>query len=318
MTTKTIALTSLAALMTLALACGDSETTTGDTNGSGGAGNSATGGNNNTGGTDTGGGGNANQCAEPEPAHAGQMAAVDGITATFIDQDGMPAAGVQTTVCGTNICSTPADSDASGMVAVDASSIMMFSDPRFNAGHNGLLYAKLSGPIPTIPAHDFGTVRVIRLDDFPMGVEFSPGGTVTQNGVSLTLAADADIKHSLVDYPEEEQRVFRGAVVDISAWPASEKPQVDATLGIDTLVVAMPLGSAVCPGADMSFDNVTGLAAGAEVDIYLNGSKTFKHYAPYGEWAKVSEGVVSADGTTIDTKEGMGIESLGTFGIAPK
>lgn len=318
MTMKTIGLTGLAALMALWVGCSDDDTSSSssDDDGSGGSGNSATGGNGGSGAGSTGGGEAA--CVEPEPAHMGEMAQVAGITASYIDQDGNVAAGVQTTVCGTNICSTPVESDANGDVAVDSSGIPMFTDPRFNAGHNAYEYAKLSGLIPTKPTTDFGTVRVIRMDDFSAGVAMAAGEAATQGGVTLSIAAGAEVSHSLVDYPEESQRMLRGAVVDITGWPASEKPQVDASLGIEVLVVAMPLGTHVCPGAEMTFDNVNSWAAGTEVDIYINGAKTFKHYAPYGQWAKVSEGVVSDDGTSVVTKEGMGIESLGTFGIALK
>lgn len=319
MTMKTIGLTGLAALMALWIGCSDddaSSSSNSDDDGSGGAGNSATGGNGGSGAGSTGGSGP--ECTEPEPPHMGEMATVSGITATYIDQDGNAAAGVQTTVCGTNICSTPVDSDANGDVAVDSAGIPMFTDPRFNAGHNAYGYAKLSGLIPTKPATDFGTVRVIRMADFADGVVMAAGEAATHGGVTLDIPAGADVSHSLVDYPEESQRVLRGAVVDITGWAASEKPQVDAALGIEVLVVAMPLGTHVCPGAQMSFDNVNGWTAGTEVDIYINGAKTFQHYAPYGQWAKVSEGVVSDDEASVVTKEGMGIESLGTFGIAPK
>lgn len=319
MTTKTIGLTGLAALLALLCACSDSDTNNNDDDGAGGSGNTTS-----TGGSGGGGGEGRNDCTPkdgcdaPEPAHMGEMAAVDSITVSFIDQDGAPAANVQTTICGTNICSDPANSDNQGAVTVDASGVDMFSDPRFNAGHNGLDYAKLSGLIPTKPTHAFGTVRVIRMPGFAEGVALNPGETATQGGVSITIAAEGELQHSCVDYAEESMRVLRGAVVDISTWTEAETPQVDPTLGIEVLVVAMPLGTHICPGAEMSFENVRSYAANSEVDIYINGAKTFKHYAPYGQWAKISEGVVSADGMTITTKAGMGIESLGTFGIAPK
>ncbi len=315
MMNKTIGLGCVAALMALMVACGDDDasTSSGDP-GSGGAGNTANGG---SGGAGTGAGGGGPECAEPEPSHGDDMGAIDSITVQYIDQDGAAAANVQTTICGTNICSTPENSDAGGEVTVDASEIDMFNHPRFNSGHNAFDYAKLSGFIPSA-THDFGTVRVIRMPGFDEGVAMAAGSAATQGGVTLTIEAGADIAHSLVDYPEENQRRLRGAVVDITGWTAAEMPQVDQGLGIELLVVAMPLGTHICPGAEMSFDNLNDWPAGTEVDIYINGAKTFKHYAPYGGWAKVSEGVVSADANTVVTKEGMGIESLGTFGIVPK
>ncbi len=325
MTTKMIGLSGLAALLALLGACGDSTDDNNTSVGGAGSGVSSTGGSAAATGGSGGAGGEVRNdctpkdgCPAPSPAHMGEMGTVDSITATYIDQDGNPAEGVQTTACGTNICSTPVFSNAAGVATVDATNIDFFNDPRFNAGHDAQGYAKLSGLIPVKPVHDFGTVRVIRMPDFPEGVAINPGETSSQGGVTLALAEGAELQHSCVDYATEEQRVLRGAVIDITSWTVAETPQVDQTLGIEVLVVAMPLGTHICPGAQMTFDNVNNYAANSEVDIYLNGAKIFKHYAPYGQWVKISEGVVSADGSSIVTKDGMGIESLGTFGIAPK
>ena len=111
--------------------------------------------------------------------------------------------------------------------------------------------------------------------------------------------------------------MHRGAVVDVTGWAASETPTLPGGATLESLVVAMPLGTTICPGAAMTFDNVTGLAENTEVDIYMNGVKISKHYAPYGDWAKISEGVVDAGGATITTKEGMDIHLLERTASSP-
>jgi hypothetical protein len=314
---KTIGLgLTLAAFLALGAACSD------DTdNGTGGNGSGATGASGGSGGAGATGGGATGgagpECEAPEPAHMGEVDTVDSISADYVDQNDMPAEGVQTTVCGTNICSEPVDSAADGTVTVDASGIASFNDPRFNASQNALDYAKLSALIPTKPAHDFGQVRVIRMPPPAMGVEITAGAEASQGGVTLNVPAGAVVDHDEIDVPEA-YRVLRGAVLDITSYPASEFPSVPASLGIEVLVVAMPLGTHICPAAELRFDNVAGWAAGTEVDIYINGAKTFEHYAPYGEWAIVAEAVVSADGMEVVTTAETGVETLGTFGAAPR
>jgi len=95
-------------------------------------------------------------------------------------------------------------------------------------------------------------------------------------------------------------------------------PSVDTADGIEVLIGTSPVGTHICPGAEMSFDNVAGWAAGAEVELLLNGAKAFDHYVPYGEWDVIAEAVVSDDGLVVTTKAGQGVETLATFGARPK
>jgi hypothetical protein len=309
----------LAAAMALGAACSDDTNSGTDDDGNGG--NGATGNNGGNGGTGNDGGGGTSGggpvCEAPQPAHAGEVDGVDSITAHYVDLLGNDAEGVQTTVCGTNICSEPVDSAMDGTVTVDASGIDSFNDPRFNVSQNALMFAKLSALIPTKPTHDFGQVRVIPMAEASAGVPINAGQEATHGGVTLNVPAGASVEHDEIDVPEP-YRVLRGAVVDITEFPASEFPSVPAGLGIEVLVVAMPLGTHICPAAELRFDNVNNWAAGTMVDIYINGAKTFDHYAPYGEWAIIAEAEVSADGLEVVTTADSGVELLGTFGAAPK
>jgi len=51
-----------------------------------------------------------------------------------------------------------------------------------------------------------------------------------------------------------------------------------------------------------------------EVEIFMHGTRSSEHYAPFGEWTKVSDAVVSSDGMVVTTNVGEGIEMLGLFG----
>ena len=139
----------------------------------------------NDGGGGTGGVGGAPTCDAPEPAHAGTNHAVDGITVTYIDQTGAPAQGVKTTVCGTDQCSMLVDSDASGVATVDEPGEYTFMNTSFNSGHDGHDYAKIGRLIPEMAGViDFGTVRVIRMPGFAMGVALDPGAVARKRRVA--------------------------------------------------------------------------------------------------------------------------------------
>lgn len=298
--------------------CGDdsSSSTSGSSTSDGGSATSSNGGSGPAGPGSGGMGGHAEECEAPSPAHEETMGDVDSMTATYIDQDGAPAAAVNTTVCGTNLCSESVDSQANGSIVVPAGGTT-FNTPRFNVAHNALGYAKLSTKIPEFPTHDFGTVRVLRYADFSEGVAIEAGEESSQGGVTLSVPAGASVDFDIIGFTAE-QRGLRGVLFDVTSVDASEFPSLEASLNIEVIVGVSPLGTHICPGATLSFDNIAEWDADAEVEILINGAKIFDHYAPYGDWAKVADAKVSGDGNTVTTLEGTPIESLGTFGARLK
>lgn len=265
----------------------------------------------------TGAAGAGPSCPAPEPAPLGQVMRVETLHASLIDQDGKPAENVQCTSCGTNLCGGPAMSDAQGEVTVTGPGAEQH-DPRFNVGYNGLGYAKMAALIPMTPSYDFGLVRVVRLPSFSEGAPLLPGQAATSQGVTITPPADAVIDFDEILFPDEAQHRFIAALVDIRTVDPAELPFVDPALGLEVLIGTGALETHICPAAALRFENVAGWPAGTEVDILMNGTKTFQNYAPYGQWAVVASAVVDAGGANVTTKPGMGIESLGTFGARPK
>jgi hypothetical protein len=64
--------------------------------------------------------------------------------------------------------------------------------------------------------------------------------------------------------------------------------------------------------------NTAGWPAGTEVEFWLHGVYPGEDWAPYGGWAKVSDGVVSGDGQSVETADGQGVPTLSVFGIKLK
>ena len=252
-------------------------------------------------------------CAPPEPTQPNEMVTFGVVTAQVVDQDDMPAQNVNAPVCGINLCGDIVNSDAQGNLSVDGQNLS-FIAPRFSVGYNGRGYTKLTS---LISMTDFGTIRVVRLPQFSAGADLVGATEATNSGVTLGLAADSEIKFDCLTFTDPAERKFVAATVDVSTWTAAEAPFIDQSLDLEVIVALGPLDTHICPAASLTFANVRNWAMGANVEIYIHGTKTYQHYAPYGSWAKIADAVVGADG--VATVQGQGIEVLGTYGarLAP-
>ncbi len=67
-----------------------------------------------------------------------------------------------------------------------------------------------------------------------------------------------------------------------------------------------PVDTVFCPPAKVTVPNAdpAKLPAGTDVEFLILNVETIESWGPYGEWQKVSDGKVSADGKTITTTEG--------------
>jgi hypothetical protein len=90
---------------------------------------------------------------------------------------------------------------------------------------------------------------------------------------------------------------------------------VDASLGFGILYALTPSGTELCPPAALTVPNSANFPARSSVEIFLHGTDILESWAPYGGWAKVSDGVVSEDGRTVSTVEGGGLPGLSVVGI---
>jgi hypothetical protein len=267
--------------------------------------------------TTSGSGGSDVECPAPEPAHPGEVSTVDSVKAEILDTKGAPATGILADVCGTNLCLT-GGADANGDLLVTDTTDKQLSDLRLLYG-DGLGFVRMGTPLPGAPGTnlvvDLGTIHAVRLADPTSGAPLVAGSPATNNGVTLLPPANATFDISGIIY-EENERGFRAAVFKPSdgTFPAVENAPVELAL----LIGMAPIESTICPAAKLTFPNSEGWAAGAEVELWLNGVVTFDHWAPFGGWAKLAEAVVDGDGKTVTTKDGQGIVHIGTWGAKLK
>ena len=238
---------------------------------------------------------------------------VNTVTADVVDLASAPAADVVADVCGFNICYS-GSSDASGHISVNAKNDGL-EVPRLLYG-DGIEYVRLQSALPAVPDAAFGTIHIARLPSAASGAVLAPGAEASSGGVTLSLAADAFVTFDVLLYCKQAEQTFRAVQIPLDAGLAL--PGVDATLGLGLLFGMAPVGTQICPRAQMTVANSAGWTPGATVEFYFQGISLFEEYAPYGGWAKVSEGTVSGDGATVSTNGAEGIPELGVIGIRLK
>ncbi len=276
---------------------------TGGSSGSGGTGGAA-----GSSGTGSGGAGARNACPDgPGTQGAEHPEQVAGVRARLLDQAGEPAVE-SPQVCGIDVCVFIEDADIGGNVSKTVNKSL--DRPAFKNGI-GLKYAKFAYRLPdTGTDHDLGAFHTVRLPD--RGEPMLPGAPAHSGPATLVLTPDAEYELDLLVFTTPDEKSFRAAAV-----PAGfEQPAVDPALKLELLIATSPVDAVICPPAQLSVENSAGWAAGTAVEFFLHGvSIEEQWWAPYGGWAKVSDGAVSADGTVIVTAERGGIPVLGVIGI---
>ncbi len=304
-------------------ACGNgsdtaTSSTSGDpTTGSASGGMGGTGPSSGPGGPTTSGAGAASGCdletgdACPPPVanNPGVKSAVNKVTGRVLDVDGNPVNAILFDVCGTDQCLS-GTSDDQGNALVDGQGKELI-DVHLIYGH-GDHYMQWTADIPA--SDDFGEIHAVAFPDHSEGIEICPGATTTQGDVTLEFADPAHIKHDLINAGGDKTKLrFRSVNVPFATLSL---PGLDPSHGFELVYGLAPIHTKICPAAKMTIPNSKGWAAGAAVEFFVHGTTTFSDsYAAYGDWKKVSDGAVSADGMTVSTSEGGGIPVLAPVGI---
>jgi hypothetical protein len=239
------------------------------------------------------------------PGHLG------GVEAVVLDEAFAPVdEGLLVQVCGvnvgTNLCVNGAVR-ANGLVSVPTD--YDFPKPAFKYG-DGLLFGKLALLID-VPSGgaDLGTVHLPRLP--ATGAPVRAGTSAGSGGARLTLAAGTQVEVDRLVYRTEEDQAFRAAPLPI----ALVTPELDRGAGIELLYALAPVDMAFCPAATLELPNSAGWEAGTPVEFLLQGLDIDRQpWAPYGEWAVVATGEVSASGEHVVTTDG-GVRLLGSIGV---
>jgi hypothetical protein len=302
-------------IMVAALAaCGDDDGGTSSSSSSSGSGGSTTTTTGATTGTTTSSS-SGNNCPASGFPSDGSQDTVNTVTARVEDISGAGIGSLLLDVCGFNLCLN-GTTDGNGDAVVNNTSGTTLEDVRMYYG-TGREYVKMCAELPSLPDAAFGTINTVALPAVAQGQSFGSGSTVTQGPLTLSIDAAGEVTFDIILYGTESERGFRSVLVPHTDTNFNF-PAIDAGLNLALVFGTAPINTKLCPAAKLTFANTEGWAADAAVEFYFHGTEVFTDWAPYGGWAKVSEGKVSADGSTVSTNDGEGIPELGVIGVRLK
>lgn len=293
---------------------GGSTTGSGGTGGSGSTTTTTTTTSTSTSSSSSGTGGDAPVCPGKGYAGGETPAMPNSVTATIVDQTGAAVANQPVFICGTDICSAPGTTGADGKVTITTNLTM--KKPAFKFG-DAVTYSELSIPI-SMTDTNVGTVGTPKLP--ATGPALVAGMDATVGNIKLSIPAGAGIvvNELLYDTPEKQQlRVVEMPLTNLG--PVLTPVQIDgAPANFEVLYGLSPAGTTVCPAAKITVPNTKAWPAGTQVEFFVTTVDTAQEFAPYAGWAKMSDGAVSADGTTVSTADGGGFIYLDNFAIRKK
>jgi hypothetical protein len=250
------------------------------------------------------------------------------VTAKIVDETGAPVVGQPLYICGLNICSGKGMTQAGGVATITASAAMM--KPAFKFG-DAVSYAEMAIPL-TMKTNDFtmgGTMLLAtaNLANKP-GAALTPGTSATSGDVTIAIPAGATVGIDTLTYTTSDSEKLRTAGIPL----ANVGPILDPVMAggapadFKLLYGLAPAETTVCPAAQVTValphvsqtPNDLGWAPGTAVEFWIMTIDTGQTYAPYAGWARMSDGTVSADGTTVSTVDGQGFIFLESFAIRLK
>ncbi len=247
------------------------------------------------------------ECEVPQFTDDSEAQAFEELRGSVVDDAGKAVAGITAQTCGTNLC-LQGETDDTGYVLHQRA--IALRRPAFKYG-DGLRYAQFAFLLPDQPVIDVGEQTTVPLLTGKGGDRLEVGAEMTSRGVTLSIAADAQLSLNLLDFPDEADHVFTAYEMPRAVWPDAVADQYD----LERVVALGPLKTEICPPAEVRLPNSEGWEPDTEVEILLHVTDVAHHWALYGEWGQVADAVVSEDGAEVVTIDGTGVGQLGVIGL---
>jgi hypothetical protein len=128
---------------------------------------------------------------------------------------------------------------------------------------------------------------------------------VTVGDVTLQIAAGTTFDLDIEDFGTAAGRTLRVAPVPLASAPAYA-----AANHVDAIYVLAPSGAKPSLPMGVALRNAAGLPAGSAVDVFVLSDDYFSVPPTVGALLLQATAHVSADGTTIQTDPGQGINEI--------
>jgi hypothetical protein len=304
----------LAAVLAMAACSSDpanptASTGSGGSTGTGQMSTSSVGGSSSTSTGATGTGGSENACKGSDFADPNAPKVMIGtVSAKIVDLTGQPVPkDLSAQVCGTDICIF---GKTGALGAVNEPVNQSLVKPAFKYG-DARTFAKMLIPVKA-GDNDFGVLTTGALP--AAGVDFVAGKALVSGDVTVEIPTGGVAEVDALLYPEVVDQQLRTVTIPVE----KALGVLDGAPTIAQLYGVAPVDTVFCPPAKVTVPNAdpAKLPAGTDVEFLILNVETIEAWGPYGEWHKVSDGKVSADGKTITTTEGLPVLHL--FGIRKK
>jgi hypothetical protein len=248
------------------------------------------------------------------------------VTANIADETGAPVAGQPVYITGLDISSAPSTTDSAGHVAIQTN--LSMKKPAFKVG-DGLAYTELAIPL-TAASTDFsagGQLLAVGKLSNKTGATLTPGAPAISGDVTVAVPAGGSVGIDTLVYDTPDSQKLRTVGLPLAnSGPVLASAPAGVGAGFALLYGVAPSETVFCPAAKVTvalphttsfIGNDLGWAAGTTVEFWITTLDTAQTYAPYAGWAKMSDGVVSADGTSVSTADGPqeGFTFLENFAI---
>jgi hypothetical protein len=254
----------------------------------------------------------ANGCVAPAGGIEPGQLCVRSLSATVKDLDGASVASLITTACGDG-CSF-GKTDQAGTTRMDVRRYMRKAALML---HGRSRWASYYSRFDATGDVDKGQLFLPKMP-FDQGVDLPASGeakAVTFGDVTYTFAAGSEIKVDQLELESAEEQRFRAVAVPVDKAP----PFVaEAGGGFAAVYALTPFATRITPGASVTLANTAKLAAGAAVELFIQGTALDDSYGAFGAFSKVADGHVSADGATIRTDDGQSVPQITWLGVRLK
>ncbi len=238
------------------------------------------------------------------------------VSGTVVDENGHPVVGKTISVCG-SICFY-ATTDATGAFDALVGSHIVSGKYAVNV-HGRPDHATTMERLPGGLMGDYAVATPYVSVTLPM-----TGAALPADGSSGGIVSDGDVTLSVPNAttfqldPDDIELGAPGRLFRAAPIPSTLPPSWAVGAGITQLYALTPFTALPSNKLDITMANKSGFAAGAAVEFVRVGSNYFGSMEDAGSLVVVGTGTVSADGKTITSDAGQGLDEITFLGVRPK
>ncbi len=250
-------------------------------------------------------------CGDPPDADADGATCVREANGMVEDLSGVPLPSLVMTFCGSQCYGT--QSDDAGAYAIPIGAFLPTEDYAIHADgrpDHAVDYLRLTADEPQI------VTVTMRLPALPpssvlLPPDGSPASNLTVGDLTLVIASGTTFDLDIEDFGTGNV----GRTLRVASVPLTSAPSYATAANVDAIYALAPSGCVPSIPMGVILKNSAGLPASDAVDFLVLGDDYFSTPPNVGTLSVQATGHVSADGQTIQTDPGQGIQEITWLGV---